>query len=86
MPKAIITRYHGCTNTKPSKISASDSDKNRVFVSYDHELDADKNHAIAARTLCLKMRWPGELVGGSLPSGDMVWVFAESTDRIFVPV
>ena len=86
MPKAIITRYHGCTNTKPSKISASDGGKNRVFVSYDHELDADKNHAIAAQALCLKMRWRGELVGGGLPNGDMVWVFAESTDRIFVPV
>lgn len=79
--KAILTRYHGATNTRGSRISATDSDKNRVSISYPHELNSDKAHALAAKTLCEKMNWHGEMIGGGLHNGDMVWTFAISNDR-----
>ena len=82
--KAILTRYHGPSNVRGARISASDSDKNRVSISYPHELNTDKAHALAAKTLCEKMNWRGEMIGGRLANGDMVWTFAISDDRFTV--
>ena len=80
--KAILTRYHGPSNVKGARISASDSAKNRIILSWDHALNASTNHAVAAQALCYKMKWEGELIGGGLSDGDMVWTFAKSPDRI----
>lgn len=74
--KAIFTKYHGPTNTKGSRISASDSDGNRVTISYPYELSGEAVHRQAAVALCSKMNWKGELIGGSLKNG-YVFVFAE---------
>jgi hypothetical protein len=82
--KAILTRYHGPSNVKGARISASDSDKNRVVLSWDHALDSAENHARAAKTLCEKMNWRGEMIGGGLHNGDMAWTFANSDDRFTV--
>ncbi len=78
--KAITTKFHGPTNVKGSRYSATDSDNNRVILSTDHALNSDKNHARAARALCDKMGWKGELIGGGTKDG-MAWVFAKSEDR-----
>jgi hypothetical protein len=72
--KAIFTKYHGPTNFKGSRISASDSDGNRVTISYPYELSGEAVHRAAADALCKKMNWTGELVGGSLKNG-YVFVF-----------
>ena len=74
--KAIVTKYHGPTNFKGSRITASDEDGNKVTISYPHELSGEAVHRKAAQTLCDKMNWPGELVGGSLKNG-YVFVFTE---------
>jgi hypothetical protein len=73
--KAIVTKYHGPTNFKGSRISASDSDGNRVSISYPHELSGEAVHRKAAEALCQKMGWTGELIAGGLKSG-YVFVFA----------
>jgi len=78
--KAIVTKFHGPTDTKGSRISASDSDGNRVFLSKDHSLSDHEAHGKAARALLDKMGWQGELIGGYVKDG-MVWVFANSSYR-----
>lgn len=75
--KAIVTKYHGPTNTRGSRISAQDSDGNRISIPYPHELNGDDCHALAAAALCRKMGWPGELIGGGTRTG-CVFVFADS--------
>ena len=53
--KAILTRYHGPTNTKGSRISASDSDGNQITIGYPHELSGMDVHRKAAYALRDKM-------------------------------
>lgn len=67
--KAILTRYHGPTNFKGSRISAFDSDGNRITISYPHELSGENVHRKAAETLRDKMKWEGEMVGGAIKDG-----------------
>ena len=69
MAKAIITKYVGATDTKPSKFVASDSDGNKVSTTYDYSLTEDANHYKAACELREKMGWTGDLIGGSLKNG-----------------
>lgn len=76
--KAIRTKYHGATNTKGSRISASDEDGNRVSIPYPHELSGGAVHRAAADALCQKMGWGGELVGGGLKDG---YVFVFTPDK-----
>jgi len=55
--KAIKTKYLGPTNTRGSRIKASDGCGNAIVINWDYELDVDKNHKVAAITLCKKMKW-----------------------------
>jgi hypothetical protein len=72
--KAIVTKYHGPTNFKGSRITASDEDGNRITISYPHELSGEACHRKAAQALCNKMKWEGNLIAGSLKHG-YVFVF-----------
>lgn len=54
MRQVIITRYHGPTNYRGSRISAT-CWRGKVVLSYDHTLDSDDNHRQAATMLCQKM-------------------------------
>jgi hypothetical protein len=74
--KAIITKYHGPTDYKGSRIVASDEDGNRVTISYPYELSGEAVHRKAAEELCRKMGWTGKLQGGSLKN-NYVFVFVE---------
>jgi hypothetical protein len=73
--KAIITKYHGPTNSRGSRISASDEDGNRVTVSYDHA--SHDPHRLAAIALCKKMGWTGTLIEGGLGNKGNVYVWAQ---------
>ena len=66
--KAIVTKYLPCTDTKGSRIKASDEDGNSVIIGFPHELSWSngENHAKAAIALCRKMGWKGELIRGCL--------------------
>lgn len=70
--KAIRTRYSGPTNTRPSKITATDSDGNRVTVSYSTAEDWGDPHEYVAYLLMQKMGWSNELFGGGF-GHDQYW-------------
>ena len=76
--KAITTKYHGPTEMIGSRISASDSDGNRVYIPYDHALNSEEAHRKAAVAFCAKMKWSGAdtMVGGSIKDG-YVFVFTD---------
>lgn len=67
--KAIITKYHGPSNCKGARISAHDSDGNRVTISYPHHLSGEACHRLAADELCRKMKWEGTLAAGWIKGG-----------------
>ncbi len=75
--QAIVTKYHGPTNTRGSRISAS-AGAGRVFVGYNHRLNQEQNHAAAARALADKLAWSGELAQGGMPdSSGYAFVFID---------
>lgn len=75
--KAIFTKYHGPTNYKGARISASDSDGNRVTISYPYELSGEAVHRKVADALCAKMNWTGKMVAGGTRTG-YVFLFTGS--------
>jgi hypothetical protein len=78
MAQAILTKYHGPGNVRGSRISA-EAAAGKIFVPYDHALDIDDNHKVAALALIRKFGWERRaqdgLAHGTLPSGDHVHVF-----------
>lgn len=72
--KAIETRYHGPTDTKGARITATDGDGHRLTIAYPYELSGEACHRHAAEALCRKLGWTGELAGGSTARG-YVFVF-----------
>ena len=79
--KAITTKFHGPTNTRGSRISATDEDGNRVTVSVDHALNTDSRYDAAAIALCQKMGWSGPLMRGGLKHGN-VYTFEHDYNRV----
>ena len=75
---AIETKYHGATNTKGSRYSASTSNGQKLTMSTDYALDSDANHERVAVLLAEKFNWlegrKYRLVGGATKSG-MAFVF-----------
>lgn len=72
--KAIFTKFHGPTDTRGARISASDSDGNKITISYPYELSGEYCHRKAADALCVKMQWTGNLISGGTRTG-YVFVF-----------
>lgn len=73
--KAISTKYYGPTNTRGSRIKASDSDNNNATVSYNYALNSEDNHIAAAMALCNKMGWSDSTLHGGHTKTGMVFVF-----------
>ena len=46
---AIVTKYHGPTDTKPARISVIMLDGKKKFFSYEHELTVKENHKASAK-------------------------------------
>lgn len=72
MLQAIVTRYHGPTNHKGSRISAR-ADAGRIMVPYDYALNVEDNHKAAAQALVERFGWTVDkgyppLAGGALPN------------------
>lgn len=78
MRKAITTRYAGPTNTRGSRISAT-AQAGRIYVAYDYALNAEENHARAAKAYAHKWQWTGEWRGGAAPDF-YCWILG-ATDR-----
>lgn len=80
--KAILTKYHGPTNTRGSRISATDGDGNRVTVPYDHSMSLGRNHDAAALALCARLGWGGRLVCGATARGYAYVCDAEAPNNL----
>ena len=66
--KAIITKYHGPSNVRGSRISASAEGVGRIYVGYPHELrEGEEAHRLAAETLANKYGWTISPDGGGMP-------------------
>lgn len=82
--KAILTKFHGPTDTRGSRISARAEGCPVRFYSYDH---ASRNpHADAARQYRAERGWDtdpdgGKMVCGWLPNGDRAWVFISAVEQ-----
>jgi len=79
--QAILVKFVGPTNTKPSRWSVSCS-AGRAIYSKGHFCDTndDKDARMAAEALAAKFGWLGDnygrLIEGGLPNGDRVFVFS----------
>lgn len=71
--QAIITKYHGPTNTKGERITAR-ADAGRVCIPYPYELSGEDVHKAAAEKLRERLGWHGTLAGGSIPGGGYAFV------------
>ena len=73
--KAIETKYHGPTDTRGSRITATDNDGHRISNGYSYELNSEAAHFEAAKKLAGKLGWAGEMVAGWTKNGYVfVWV------------
>lgn len=70
--QAIRTRYHGPTNTKGSRISATCAG-GRIYVPYNYALDGLGNHKAAALALMEKLDWVDTPYAGGVFEGDYYW-------------
>lgn len=76
MRQAIVTTFHGPTNTKGARISAT-ADAGRLVVPWDYAKSIEDNHRRAAEALCRKLQWDGVLAGGSLPGRGYAFVLLD---------
>ena len=76
MSAAIITRYHGPTDTKGARISARMMTARPLFVPYAYELTERDAHAAAAAALMAREGWPVgcPMAVGVMPDGGCVFV------------
>jgi hypothetical protein len=73
--QAITTKYHGPTNTRGARISATSASGIRATIGYPHELDGEAVHRAAVVELCRRLDWHGELVPGETKTGYVyVWL------------
>ena len=67
--QAITTKYHGPTNVKGSRVSATSGSGHRVIVDWDDALNQEENHRAAAQKLCDKLEWNWKFVSGGTKDG-----------------
>jgi hypothetical protein len=79
--QAIVTKYHGATNFKGSRISAT-AEAGRIYLSWDDSLNVEDNHDAAALALGRKLGWVGKLASGGLPgTRGNAYVFVQPHSR-----
>lgn len=64
----ILTKYLGPTNTRGSRVKATTGSGASITIPWDHELDADQNHAAAAMAL-ITHRWGNDPATVTLRGG-----------------
>ena len=79
--QAIETKYHGPSNSKGSRISAT-CQAGRIITNYKDELNLEQNHIAAAVQLCVKLEWNYDFVSGTLKNNHFVHVFAVGADGL----
>ena len=69
MRQSIVTKYHGPSNVRGSRVSATSASGHRIMIEWDAAADTDTNHKIACARLAEKLNWHGAWACGSLPNG-----------------
>ena len=81
--QAIITKYCGPSNSKPTRIKAM-CDAGSIFVEYDHSRSTEQAYAKAAMMLARKLGWNGPEYLGHWRAGSYdygyVFVFVAAGD------
>lgn len=72
--QAIQTKYFGPTNFRGARIKAKCEALSRTY-HYDHSLNLQENHEVAAKMLQAELGWEGFFETGGLPNGDYCHVF-----------
>ena len=86
--RAITTKFHGPTNHRRSRYSATDQNGHKVFVSSTYTLSTENEHARACDALLCKLQtenlYPeGSTVIGVWQGNSMVWVPVSECYAIF---
>ena len=76
MTQIIRTKYHGPSNVRGSRVSATTASGIRKMFEYDDALSLERNYVWAARKLAESLNWSGSWIGGHDKSG-MVFVKAD---------
>ena len=72
--RVIVTKFHGPTNRRGSRVSASDPGTGRrKYFDWAHNLNPEENHKHAAEDFAKQIEWDGDWTGGDTGTG-MVWV------------
>jgi hypothetical protein len=74
MNEAIVTKYHGATDTRGSRVTATACGGVKVSIPYPHELSGEDVHRAAANLLMIKAGLKGKLVAGLMPDGGYVFI------------
>lgn len=74
--QAITTKYHGPTNTRGARISATSESGIKATIGYPHELSGEAVHRAAVVELCRRLGWHGTLIAGETKGG-YVYVWTE---------
>ena len=77
--KAILTKYIGPTDTKPSRVKASAAGVKSIITSFGLYDGTEEAHNAAAQMLADKYGWTGQLVSGGLPDGTVAHCFLPRT-------
>lgn len=78
--QAITTKY---SNISGPRITATATNGDRSWVSYDHSLSGAEVHWQAANKLAQKLGWTGTMQAGSLKNG-YVFVFLDTQDQFTI--
>ena len=70
--QAIRTRYHGPTNTRGSRITAT-CEAGSLTMPFDYSLNDEGNHRKAVELLMKRLQWVAVYQGGEF-GGDYYWV------------
>lgn len=73
----IVTRYHGPTDTRGARVSATARGRGgepvKITIAWGDALNVSDNHAAACAAMRVRMGWVGEaygsMVGGEMPDG-----------------
>lgn len=71
--KALVTRYHGPTNTKGARISVRAEGCKPVFYSFDYAAKDEGGRFDAAQSYADAMGWGKVISRGAMPNGDITF-------------
>jgi len=71
----IKTKYLPATNTRGSRIKATNSGGVSATIPYPYELSGIKCHAKAVHEVNKKLNWSGQMVGAEIKDSQYVFIF-----------